>query len=194
MSTIDTDALDRADMGRLRAGEAAALNDLMERHATGVFHFLFRMLGNEDDAEDLAQETFTRVYRYNGSFVPGARFSTWLYTIAGNLARNHHRWRARHPNLSLEAPAGASEQTVAETLPAPEALPSETAIASERAFAIRTAVARLPDDLREALILCEWEELPVAEAAVVLNSTAKAVESRLYRARQLLRRQLASWL
>src|SRR5512141_962732 len=103
MDTTESDALDRTDMGRLVAGHDPALNDLMERHATPVFHFLCRMLGNEDDANDLAQETFVRVYQHRGRFRPGARFSTWLYTIAANLARNHRRWHARHPNISLDA-------------------------------------------------------------------------------------------
>lgn len=88
MDTTETDALDRADMVRLSAGHDAALNDLMERHATPVFHFLCRMLGNEDDANDLAQETFARVFRARDTFRTDARFSTWLFTIAANLARN----------------------------------------------------------------------------------------------------------
>ena len=90
-------------MERLTAGHDAALNDLMERHATPVFHFLCRMVGNEDDANDLAQETFVRVFRARASFRTNEKFSTWLYTIAANLARNHFRWRSRHPNVSLEA-------------------------------------------------------------------------------------------
>src|SRR5208283_3264551 len=101
-SARQADARDRADMERLAAGHDAALNDLMERHATPVFHFLCRMVGNEDDANDLAQETFVRVFRARTSFRTDEKFFAWLYTIAANLARNHFRWRARHPNVSLE--------------------------------------------------------------------------------------------
>jgi RNA polymerase sigma-70 factor, ECF subfamily len=194
MDTVDPDALDRADMERLVAGQGAALNALMDRHATSVFHFLCRMLGNEDDANDLAQETFARLYRARDSFRLEQRFSTWLFTIAGNLARNQLRWRSRHPNLSLEAEADATDQTLGDTLPAGEASPGEAADAAERAQAVRAAVQRLPDDMREAIVLCEWEELSLAEAAAVLNTTAKAVESRLYRARNLLRERLKKWL
>src|SRR5258706_8689603 len=96
--TSELDARDREDMVRLTAGHDAALNELMARHATPVFHFLSRMLGNEDDANDLAQETFVRVFRAKASFRISERFSTWLYTIAANLARNQFRWRSRHPN------------------------------------------------------------------------------------------------
>src|SRR3982750_2546515 len=103
MEEIDSNALDRADMERLMAGQDTALNDLMGRHSAPVFHFLCRMVGNEDDANDLAQETFARVFRARANFRLNEKFATWLYTIAANLARNHFRWRARHPNISLES-------------------------------------------------------------------------------------------
>ena len=194
MDTVDTEALDRADMAKLASGHDAALNDLMERHAPGVFHFLCRMLGNEEDANDLAQDTFVRVYRARDSYNSEHKFITWLLTIAANLARNHHRWRARHPSISLDAESETTEQTLGDTLPAATTDPNQAAEAAERAKAVRAAVQALPDDMREAIILCEWEALPVAEAATVLQSTPKAVESRLYRARNLLREQLKKWL
>ncbi len=194
ITSPDADAHDRADMERLMAGHDAALNDLMERHATPVFHFLCRMVGNEDDANDLAQETFVRVFKSRESFRMSGKFSTWLFTIAANLARNHFRWRSRHPNVSLETETGESEQTLGSTLSANSPAPNEKVLASERAEAVRMAVKNLPEDLREATVLCEWEECSVAEAAEILNATPKAVESRLYRGRQILRGQLKSWL
>lgn len=188
------DDLDRADMEKLQAGHEAALNDLMERHAAPVFHFLCRMVGNEDDANDLAQETFVRVFKSAKRFRANEKFSTWLFTISANLARNHFRWRSRHPNLSLDAENPATEQSIGATLPSGSPAPSEAALADERAAAIRAAVKNLPEDLREAVVLCEWEERSVAEAAAILESTPKAVESRLYRARGILRERLKSWL
>jgi len=194
MSMEPTDTRDQADMERLIAGQDTALNDLMERHSTPVFHFLCRMIGNEDDANDLAQETFVRVFKSRESFRASEKFSTWLFTIATNLARNHFRWRSRHPNVSLEAETRDSEQTPGSTLPADSRAPDEEALASERAEAVRMAVKNLPQDLREAIVLCEWEERSVAEAATILEATPKAVESRLYRGRQILRELLKSWL
>ena len=188
------EARDRADMQRLQAGHDAALNDLMARHSTPVFHFLCRMVGNEDDANDLAQETFVRVFKSSKSYRAELKFSTWLFTIAANLARNHFRWRSRHPNLSLDAENPETEQTLGSTLPANSPAPNEETLADERAAAVRTAVKNLPEDLREAVVLCEWEELTVAEAAAILETTPKAVESRLYRARGILRERLKSWL
>lgn len=194
MRTIDTEALDQADMARLAGGQDAALDALMDRHASAIFRFLLRMLGNADDANDLAQETFVRVFQHRDRFRPGARFSTWLYTIAGNLARNHYRWRSRHPDVSLDSATGADSPALSDTLPTAEATPSETALGNERSAAVRTAVGDLPEDLRAAVVLCEWEELSVAAAAAVLKTTPKAVESRLYRARQQLRQMLSRWL
>jgi RNA polymerase sigma-70 factor (ECF subfamily) len=178
----------------LVAGHDTALNDLMERHATPVFQFLCRMLGNEHDANDLAQETFVRVFKSASSFRLEQKFSTWLFTIAANLARNQFRWRTRHPNVSLDAANQETEQTLGDTLPTNHPAPNEEALAVERAAAVRAAVNKLPGDMREAIVLCEWEERSTAEAATILETTPKAVESRLYRARQILRERLKLWL
>ena len=194
MTPVDPDALDRQDMTRLAGGRDAALNDLMERHAAPVFHFLCRMLANEDDANDLAQETFVRVYQNRDRFRADGKFSTWLFTIAANLARNHLRWRARHPNVSLDAESTETQQSLGDTLPAPDAVPSAGLEAAERAAAVRAAVAKLPDEMRETLVLVEWEDKAVAEAAVILNVPTRTIESRLYRARSILRERLAKWL
>jgi RNA polymerase sigma-70 factor, ECF subfamily len=194
MDNADAEARDRADMGRLVAGHDAALDALMERHAAAIFRLLCRMLGNEDDANDLAQETFVRVYRARESYRPEQKFSTWLFTIAANLARNQLRWRSRHPNVSLDAEPENAEQTLGATLSTNTATPHEAAAATERHEVVRAAVQALPEDLREAIVLCEWQELAVAEAATVLQCTPKAVESRLYRARGLLRARLSGWL
>ena len=192
MANPESDPLDRADMASLVAGHDAALGNLMERHAEPLFHFLCRMTNNQDEANDLAQEAFVRAYRARASYHAEHRFTTWLYTIAANLARNHLRWRARHPAVSLDGSANDSDTSLADTLPSGANDPSQTAEADERARAVRAAVARLPDDLREAIVLCEWEEMSMAEAAVVMNTTPKAVESKLYRARKLLRERLVS--
>jgi RNA polymerase sigma-70 factor (ECF subfamily) len=194
MPTEDIKALDRNDMARLKEGQDAALNALMERHATTVFHFLYRMLGDEEDARDLAQETFVRIYRARESFRPEYTFSNWLFTIAGNLARNRIRWRTRHPTVSLEHDDESAGPSPHETLPSQTPSPDRELAANERNEAVRQAVLQLPEDLREAIVLCEWQDLAVAEAARILRTTPKAVESRLYRARNQLREQLKKWL
>jgi len=194
MDTTDAADLDRVDMQRLAGGHDAALNDLMARHARPVFQFLCRMLRNEDDANDLAQETFVRVYQHRASFKPGARFTTWLYTIAANLARNHHRWLGRHLNISLDAESETTGQSIGDGLPSSDPSPDDDVVATERAAAVRAAVQKLPADMREVIILCEWQELSAAEAAAILDTTPKAIDNRLYRARNLLRDRLKRWL
>lgn len=188
----EAEAVDRADMARLCAGDPAGLDSLMARHAAPVFHFLCRMLGNEDDADDLAQETFVRIFNARDTYRSEEKFTTWLYTIAANLARNQFRWRSRHPTVPLEP--DDPEGTPAPMPAAAGATPDEAALDAELGDAVRQAVAELPDDLREAIVLCEWEERAVAEAAAILGTTPKAVESRLYRARQALRATLKRWL
>lgn len=194
MATTEADTQDQIDMARLVAGHERALNDLMDRHATPVHRFLYRMLGNEDDASELAQETFVRVYQHRENFKPGYKFTTWLYTIAANLGRNQLRWRSHRQHVSLDAELTESEQSLSEILPANDPTPTDVMETTERATAVRSAVARLPEDLREAIVLCELEDRPVIEAAEILQTTPKAVESRLYRARKLLRERLQRWL
>jgi RNA polymerase sigma-70 factor (ECF subfamily) len=188
--TTETEAQDALDMGRLAQGHDAALNSLMERHAERLFHYLIRQVRNDGDAADLAQEAFVRVYQNRNRFKPGAKFTTWLYTIATNLARDRFRWRARHPQVSLEAENEAAGGSLGEALSADEPGPGEQMQRAERAEAVRQAVARLPEDLRTALILFEYENQSHAEIAAVAGCTAKAVESRVARARQQLRAQL----
>ncbi|HEY4983784.1 MAG TPA: RNA polymerase sigma factor [Verrucomicrobiae bacterium] len=194
MDTESTDALDRQDMARLASGHDTALNDLMTRHAQRLFHYLIRQLRDESDAEDLAQETFVRVFQHRQKFNPTHRFSTWLYTIATNLVRDRQRWRTRHPQVSLDAENESTGGDLKDKLPATGATPEEKLIGGERAAAVRAAIAKLPEDLRTVILLFEYEEQSQQEIAAVLNCTPKAVEMRLYRARQELRECLASLL
>ena len=178
-------------MAQLAAGHDAALNHLMERHAEKLFHYLVRALQNEEDAADLAQETFARVFQHRARFDPRQRFSTWLYAIASNLVRDRYRWRKRHPQVSLDAANEATGNEFGESFPDPAPSAGETAQANERAEAVRRAVAALPEPLRVPLILSEYEEKSHAEIGQILQCSAKAVEVRIYRARQQLRASLA---
>ena len=101
MNAEERDELDAGDMARLAGGNGAALNDLMDRHGEKLFHYLVRALQDEEDAGDLAQETFVRVYQHREKFDRRQSFSTWLYAIASNLVRDRYRWRRRHPQVSL---------------------------------------------------------------------------------------------
>src|SRR5215471_12853740 len=132
---------DRSDMARLATDHDAALNDLMGRHAEKLYHYLLRILQNETEAADLAEETFVRVYEHRTSFNPRHKFSTWLYTIATNLTRTLQRSRARHPQVSLDIPVGETGRDFKEILPDSTPTPHQSLEASERADAVRRAVA-----------------------------------------------------
>jgi RNA polymerase sigma-70 factor, ECF subfamily len=181
-------------MQRLGAGHDAALNELMERHGERLFHYLIRCLQNEDEAADLAQEAFVRVYQHRAKFDGRQKFATWLYAIATNLVKDRYRWRSRHPQVSLDAENEQTGNSLRDHLPAHDPTPSDCLQADERAEAVRRAVAALPEDLRTPLILAEYEERSQAEIGEMLGCTAKAVELRIYRARQQLRGSLGKFL
>ena len=183
---------DHRDMARLVAGHDTALNDLMTRHGDKLFHYLTRSLQNEDEAADLAQETFVRVYQHRAKFNPARKFSTWLYAIASNLVRDCYRSRVRHPQVSLDAKNDASDITFGEKLTDEKLIPSESMQVAERAEVVRKAVAKLPEELRTPLILAEYEEMSQAEIGEILDCSVKAVETRIYRARKQLREALQS--
>ena len=194
MNAPNPDEHDAQDMSRLAAGHDAALNELMERHAEKLFHYLVRSLQSDEDAADLAQETFVKVYHNRTRFDPRQKFSTWLYAIASNLVRDRYRWRSRHPQVSLDSASETTGATLGDSIPAQTPTPNEWLEAGERADAVRRAVAALPDELRQPFILAEYEECSHGEVGKILGCSAKAVEARIYRARQKLRASLCHLL
>jgi RNA polymerase sigma-70 factor (ECF subfamily) len=190
----NSEEADAVAMTRLRDGEDLALNELITRWQQPLVNYLARLCGNEATALDLAQETFVRVYEARSRYDARGKFATWLYTIAGNLARNAHRWQQRHPTVSLETPTDDSGGTLGARLPDTSLTPDATAEQNERSVAVREAIAALPEDQRTIVLLSEYEERSHADISAVLGCTAKAVETRLYRARQTLREKLTRWL
>jgi RNA polymerase sigma factor (sigma-70 family) len=179
-------------MASLVAGRDAALNELMDRHGERLFHFLERHLQNETDAADLAQEVFVRVYQNRSKYDPRQKLSTWLYAIGANLAKDRLRWRSRHPAVSIDAENPVTGEDFRESITDTAASPSEEFEKKEMGERVRAAIAGLPEDLRVALILGEYEDLSAAEIASVLGCNEKAVENRLYRARKRLKELLHS--
>lgn len=177
-------ASDEETMLALQRGDDRALNRLMDRWQLPLRTFLYRSTQNEQDALDLAQETFVRIYRHRARYRAGARFSTWMFQIALNLARDLARRHRRRPIASLdEAPEPATRDN-----------PVRALTDTEAATTVRRAIAQLPDDLREAVLLSEFEQLSHAEIAAIAGTTPKAIETRLYRAREKLRSLLARYL
>ena len=194
MNATDRERADIECMARMAAGEDLALNDIMQRWQQPLVTYLYRSTGSESEAVDLAQETFVRVYEKRHSYRPSGKFSTWLFTIATNLARNHARWRKRHPTVSLDAenddgtlsyPEAHADRTSADTDPA------SRLIATERALEVQNAILDLPEKLRTPLLLAEYDDLPHAEIGRIVGASAKAVELRIYRAKSALRKALS---
>jgi RNA polymerase sigma-70 factor (ECF subfamily) len=194
MNATAGDEQDARDMARLVGGHEAALNDLMGRHAEKLFHYLIRSLQDEGDAADLAQETFVKVYQNCSKFDPGQRFTTWLYAIASNLVRDRYRWRSRHPQVSLDAENEQTEASLKDNLSSDEPGPYDQLQTGERADTVRKAIIALPDDLKQPLILSIYEGMSQAEISKILKCSVKAVETRIYRARQHLREALTELL
>ena len=180
-------------MSQLRDGDDLALNEIMDRWQRRLTGYLIRLTGSEAVAIDLAQETFVKVYGNRFRYRPSAAFSTWLFAIASNLARHHIRWQLRHPTVSIDAPVGMAD-AVWQGVPAADLDPRARLEKDERARAVRDAIAELVPDLREALILFAYEEMSYEQIAVIQGCSVKAVETRLYRARAVLRKKLEHWV
>lgn len=183
------DASDSELMSRLAAGDDLALNMLMNRWSERVVGFIFRMTGQRDAAVDLAQETFVKLYQARARYRAQSHFSSYLFTIAANLARNHARWKSRHPTVSLDATDADGTGILAESVD-PRKTPAESALAREQSAVVNAAILSLPLDLREALTLFIYEGMSYVDIAALAGCSAKAVETRIYRARQLLKDQL----
>jgi RNA polymerase sigma-70 factor (ECF subfamily) len=180
-------------MLRLQNGEDTALNELMNRWQVPLVSFIYRYIGNEADAIDLAQETFIRVFESRNRYKPTAKFSTWLFTIASNLCRNLSRWRKRHPTVSLTPCIGEEQpRDLTELLPDQGDSPADSMQRKEVAAVVQESVQALPHDLRTVVLLFEYGNQSYEEIAGVVGCSAKAVETRLYRARKILRERLAS--
>jgi len=192
MTAFPEDA-DSLAMLRLREGEDLALNEIMERWQRRVTSYLLRLTRSETVAVDLAQETFVRVYQSRKRYRPEAKFSTWLFAIASNLAREHFRWLKRHPTVSLNE-ADEAERPLSERVAADGLNPSEAAEHIEQTRAVRDGVMSLPNDLREAVVLFEYEDMSYEQISAITGCSRKAVETRLYRARGILRERLKRWL
>jgi RNA polymerase sigma-70 factor (ECF subfamily) len=183
-------------MLRVRDDDGAAFAELVERFQHRLVGIMHHLVGNADEAEDLAQEVFLRVYRIRKKYRPKAKFSTWLFTIANNLALNALRDRKRRPVLPLEVqesgPVGTGPGGV--VAPARDAPPTHNLQQQELADVIRQALDGLNERQRVAIVLNKFEDMNYAEIAEVMGLTIKAVKSLLCRARVKLRESLQGYI
>jgi len=193
-------ANDHACLLALKQGEAVALNRLIGRWQRPLHSFAYRYVQNSADAHDLVAETFVRLYQQRERLRPDTKLSAWLFTTLTNLCHNHHRWQRRHPTVAL-ATAGAGrtetgagrdpgEFDPASDQPAPVAALEH----DETLAAVRAAIDCLPHDLKVTLLLHHYDRLSYQEISETTQCSVRGVETRLYRARRLLRERLASLL
>jgi len=187
----EDDAEDVRLMELVSAGDAAAFEQLVERHQRLVIGTVARMLGNNSDAEDIAQQVFVRVWKSASRYVPRARFTTWLLTITRNLVFNELRRRKRHTTTPLQ---GEKEGEEIQLKDERGATPDASLLESELQRAIEQAIAALPETQRLAVVLRRYEELSYEEIAEALGQSIPAVKSLLFRARTELRERLKAYL
>src|ERR1700757_2303992 len=176
-------------MLRLKNGEDQVLNELMGRWQQRLVAFIYRYIGQETEALDLAQETFVRVYETRHRYTVQGKFSTWLFTIAANLSRNYLRWRQRRGDSASKGWDAKGAES-AESVQSEEDSPDQAAMRSESIALIKEVVNQLPHDLKTIILLYEYQGLSYEEIASVLGCSIKAVEMKLYRTRKLLRERL----
>src|SRR5579885_784125 len=189
-SPLDPEA---ALMLKVRDGDGDAFAELVRQYWTRVFAQFYRQLGDRQEAEDLAQDVFLRVYRNRKSYQPRAKFATWLFHIAQNVARNAVRSRRRRPccHLGALAEAGGGVEGL---LPDRGETPSRPLERAELAGVVREAVSGLAERQRTAMELHQFADRTYAEVAEVMDMTPKAAKSLLYRARNQLREVLTPFV
>jgi RNA polymerase sigma-70 factor (ECF subfamily) len=171
--------IDHDLMAKIQQGDMVAFNTIVGRYKDRLMNAVTRMLGAHEEAEDIVQETFFRVYQHRGAFDFRHCFSTWIYTIAFNLARNELRKRKRFKFYDIFDLQG-KEAEISVEMELPSNLPA----------AIEKAMNMLPDKYKLAFILRDIQELPYEEVAKVMNIPLGTVKSRVNRARAILREKL----
>jgi len=190
----NAEAMTRSDvqlMLDVKAGDEASFGILLQKYRSPLVNFLFRMVRDRATAEDLAQEVFLRVYKARAQYSPSAKFTTWLFRIATNLALNSVRDNRHHQlDVSIDAPVEEDEAPPMQ-LPSRDMRIDEHMMERDRAEFIRQKISALPEKQRVAVLLHKYEEMDYADIAKILECSESALKSLLFRAYETLRVQLA---
>jgi len=182
-------------MLRVKAGDQSAFEYLVQKYRRPMISFMYRMARNATVAEDLAQEVFLRVYRSRETYEPSAKFSTWLYRIATNLAVNHAR-DTRHERPEVQVSLDEPDEESGTTLELPDASLNveQQMVRRERLLAIRKKIEALPEQQRLAVIMHKYQQMDYKQIADVLKKSESATKSLLFRAYETLREQLKEFI
>jgi RNA polymerase sigma-70 factor, ECF subfamily len=182
---------EKAIIERCKRGDLAAFNELVKRYEKQVYSFSYRLTNNYDDASDIAQEAFLRVYSAIGHFRGDSSFTTWLYRITTNVFLDERKKARAHPQSSLDEYMELEESSVARQIedpsPGPEAINEE----AERNHIVRQAVDSLPDYQRAMVVLYHTQQKSYEEIAAIMDLPIGTVKSRLNRARVALKEKLS---
>lgn len=183
-------------MLRVRDDDAAAFEQLMLRYQTRLVRILEHLVGRRDMAEDLAQDVFLRVYRSRKRYVPGSKFSTWLFTIANNVASNARRSLARRREVNVVADSGATDAQSLDqmALDASGLMPGRQFDRAELRDLVRVALETLNERQRLAVLLSKFEQMSYAEISEIMDLTPQAIKSLLSRARSNLKEVLEPYI
>jgi RNA polymerase sigma-70 factor (ECF subfamily) len=182
-------------MLRVKAGDQSAFDYLVQKYRRPMVSFMYRMARNAAAAEDLAQEVFLRVYRSRESYEASAKFTTWLYRIATNLAVNHAR-DTRHERPEVTVSLDEPDEETGNTFEVPDGNlnAEQIMVRRERMLAIRRKVEALPEQQRMAVIMHKYQQMDYKQIAEVLKRSESATKSLLFRAYESLREQLKEYL
>jgi RNA polymerase sigma-70 factor (ECF subfamily) len=187
------EASDRELVERWRAGNETAFDDLVLRHQQRAFNIAFQVLHDHEDATEVAQDAFVRIYRSIDSFRGECEFTTWLYQIVVNLSRNKHRWwkrRGRQASVSLDTPVETADGEVPLQIAGTVDPPDVQTVKAEFVELLGRRMHELPRKFREVLVLRNVDNLSYEEIAQVLECSVGTVKSRIARAREALRKSL----
>ena len=182
-------------MLRVKAGDESAFDYLVQKYRRPLVSFMYRMARNTAAAEDLAQEVFLRVYRSRQTYEASAKFTTWLYRIATNLAVNHAR-DTRHERPEVTVSLDEPDEDTGTTLDVADSkvTAEESLVRRERMLAIRAKVEALPERQKLAVIMHKYQQMDYKQIAEVLKKSESATKSLLFRAYETLRDQLKEFL
>ncbi|MGD0601014.1 MAG: sigma-70 family RNA polymerase sigma factor [Terriglobales bacterium] len=182
-------------MLRVKTGDEPAFAYLVQKYRRPMVGFMYRMCHNPSTAEELAQEVFLRVYRSRTSYEPSAKFSTWLYRIATNLAVNHARdTRHERPENTVRLDEPNQETGTTPDLADDSLSAEEQILKRERLAAIRSKVNALPERQRMAVVMHKYQQMDYRQIADVLKLSESATKSLLFRAYETLREQLKEFV